>query len=583
MSDGVVFMNPKLVWPIILMGLVLWSVFVWKEWPQRRERRFWPKLIASFFALSSLVMIILKPGTFQKSTKGKAIVLTNGYRPEQLDSLKSIYKRIKTVKYTKGQTLSILTDTDSIFLMGHGLAPYDFWQLEDKSVAFLGGEAITGWTSISYKKKVVLGDFFKVDAKYANPKNGHWAVLVDNGGNPLDSVVFGEQQQIVKLRAAPKASGRFVYGLLEKDDEGNLISKEPLPVEVEKGAPLKVALINTFPTFETKYLKNFLTEKGHQVLARTQLTKGKYKFEYFNGASSPIYGFTSENLKEYDLLVLDSDSYAGLTGASKQAMEAAMESSGLGVFVQPSQGLFSLSESRSPFKFIQDYKNDINLGAPVQNLSKYPYQFKEAWRAQEILLDSVTIASYLPMQRGKVGTTLLQNTYQLVLDGKENLYARIWTQILNSITRERETLVSWKAITRIPRTDEPFHFELRTALNDVEVKTNQDTNIPLLQDGLLINKWTGVEYPRATGWNQLRVSNDSVVTFPYFVYDDNQLQTLEQDEVLRSNHQKFGSEPTFGTSISESRKVLHPISLYWFYIVLLLGMGWLWLEPKLAR
>ena len=129
MNDGVVFLNQNLLWPVIIVGLVLWVVFIWKEWSQRKERRFYVKLIASFLAIVSLCMIVLKPSTYQESERGKGIVLTAGYSPTQLDSLKSIYKRIKTEEYTKGRTLSLLTDVDSIFLLGHRLEAFDFWQV----------------------------------------------------------------------------------------------------------------------------------------------------------------------------------------------------------------------------------------------------------------------------------------------------------------------------------------------------------------------------------------------------------------------------------------------------------------------
>lgn len=583
MNDGGVFINQNLFWPVILAGLVLWVVFIWKEWSQRQEKRFWVKLVAAFLAIASLVMIVLKPSIWKEATSGKGIVLTEGYRPAQLDSLKSIYKRIKSEEYIKGRTLSILEDVDSLFLIGRGLPSFDLWQLKDKSVAFLGGEAVEGYTEITYDNEVNLGDAFAINAKYVKSKTGHWAILNDNGGNPLDSVPFEETgEQLVQLNAKPKASGHFVYHLLEKNEAGETISNEPIPIQVVDGELLKILMVTTFPTFETKYLKNFLTEKGHEVLARTQLTKGKYKFEYFNGASNPIYAFSEENLKDYDLLIVDTNSYTSLGIASKEAMEKVINSNGLGVFVQPNERLFSLAESQSPFRFNRDFETEISLEEPGQMLQKYPYAFQEEVRVQDVLLDSIAVAAYVPSQMGKVGTTLLQNTYQLVLDGKEELYARVWTQILDNIARKQETLVEWKAHTQTPRIDEPFQFELRTSLKDIEVSTEEGANIPLLQDGLVPNKWTGIVYPRKSGWKELQVSNDSIPHYSYYVFDGNQHKTISQSKTLKANLRKFGSENTFGPSVSASKKALKPISPFWFYGLLLLCLGWLWLEPKLA-
>nr|WP_297789482.1 hypothetical protein [uncultured Allomuricauda sp.] len=582
MSDGAVLVNQNLFWPAVLIGLLLFVVFIWKEWSQRAEQRFRVKLVAAFLAIASLIMIVLEPSTWQESTSGKGIILTEGYRSAQLDSLTAIYKRIPTEEYVKGRTLSILEEADSLFLLGHGLAPFDLWQVEDKSVAFLGGENVVGWTGISNKHEAILGESLEISAKYSNPEVGHWVVLTDNGGNSLDSIPFEEtEEQMITFSTTPKASGHFVYHLLVKN-EIDVLSDEPLPLKVVEGTPLKVLMVNTFPTFETKYLKNFLTERGHEVLARTQLTKGKYKFEYFNGASNPVYGFTVENLKDYDLLIIDSDSYTGLGRVSKSAMEEVVESKGLGVFIQPNESLFRLGESVSPFKFNRDFITTIELRESEQNLQKYPFTFQDAVRTQQILVDSLAVAAYVPTEMGKVGTSLLQNTYQLILDGNEALYGHIWTQILNGITKEKESIVEWESVTQNPRPDQPFEFELRTSLNDLAITTSEGAHIPLLQDDLMPNKWMGTQYPRNTGWNQLKLSNDSIVSFSYFVYGQDDLQSITKAETLKANYRTFGKTNGFGSSISVSKKELKPISPLWFYIPLLLCLGWLWLEPKLV-
>ncbi|AEM71888.1 hypothetical protein Murru_2864 [Allomuricauda ruestringensis DSM 13258] len=584
MNDGTVLVNQNLLVPVILLGLVLWAVFIWKEWSQRKENRFWVKLVVAFLAIASLAMIALKPGTWQESTSGKGIVLTDGYRPAQLDSLRSIYKRIQIEEYTKGTPLSILKDVDSLFLLGHGLAPFDFWQVKNESVAFLGGEEVSGWMDISYKTEISLGEVLSVNAKYYQPKEGHWAILTDNGDNPLDSLLFEKgQEQVLQFNAKPKADGQFVYHLLEKNNKGNIVSDELLPIQVLEGERLKVLIVNTFPTFETKYLKNFLAEKGHEVLARTQLTKGKYKFEYFNGASNPIYGFTKANLELYDLLVIDTDSYTSLGRSSKNAMQEAVKNNGLGIFIQPNESLFRLAENESPLQFNRDFITETSLGESGQTLQKYPYSFEQDVRVQEILVDSLVVAAYIPVEKGKMGTTVLQNTYQLVLDGSDRLYASIWSQILNTIVREQDRVVEWKAVTQIPRSDQPFEFELRTSLNNLEVKTDGGANIPLLQDGLVSSKWTGIVYPRTTGWSKLEVSNDSTPQFTYYVFDEDQRESVTRSGTLEANLREFGTQNNFSTSVSTSKKTLKPISPFWFYALLLLCLGWLWLEPKLFK
>ena len=185
MSDGVQLLNQNILWPVVLIALLLLTVFVWKEWEQRNGKRFWVKSVLALMSVASLAMIILRPATFQEETKGKAIILTKGYRTAQLDSLQSIYKRIPMENYSPGKTLSILEEADSLFLLGQGLETYDLWQLDDATVSFLGAEPLMGWTKISHHTNILLGEQFSLFAQYAQPTEGHWAILADNGGNPF--------------------------------------------------------------------------------------------------------------------------------------------------------------------------------------------------------------------------------------------------------------------------------------------------------------------------------------------------------------------------------------------------------------
>ena len=582
MIDGVQLLNQNLLWPVALVALLLLLVFVWKEWEQRREKRFWIKSVLALLAIASLTMLILQPARFQEETKGKAIILTEGYRKTQLDSLQSMYKRIPVENYTKGKTLSLLEQADSLFLLGHGLETYDLWQLDDASVSFLGAEPIAGWTKISHTTNVSLGESLQLFAQYAQPTQGHWAILADNTGNPLDSIVFGdEEEQVVQLTATPKARGTFVYQLLEKDSTGTILSEEPVPVKIEEGKYLNILMVNTFPTFESKYLKNFLAENGHELQVRTQLTKGKYKFEYFNGASGAVYGLTMDKLEKYDLLIMDTDTYTGLSSTSKGIIEAASRLNGLGIFVQPNESLFRLSKNRFPMALERDGQTEISLGQVVETLVKYPYKFGVDVRQQLISVDSTIIAAYVPMEKGKMGTTVLQNTYQMVLDGKDEVYANIWTQILNGMAKSDATKMTFEALTAIPRVDEPYEFEWRSLEENPQLVNESSAPIPLLQDLTVPTKWHGSQYPQKPGWNQFKVANDSTITFSYYVLDKHQWKTVSMAHTLEANQREFGQGKVFsGTSTSTNRS-LKPISLLWFYIVLLLCLGWLWLEPKL--
>lgn len=583
MSDGVVFLNQQYFWPTVILGAFLWGIFIWKEWEQPKKSKLWINVIISFFAVAGLVLIYLKPGTWQNATKGKGIILTQEYRPAQLDSLKSIYKRIRTEDYTEGRTLSITKELDTLFVLGNGLENFDLWQLKEKSVTFLGGQPIYGWTKISFDDKIQLGELLYVHAKYRSPTDGHWAILTDNGGNPLDSILFKDvDEQNIRLSARPKASGRYEYRLVEKDRSNNILSEEPIPVQVLEGHPLKVLIVNAFPTFETKYLKNFLAEKGHQVVARTQLTKGKYKFEYFNGATNPVYRLSEQVYKNYDLLILDTESYLSLGSRARRSMKEYLEKYGTGVFVQPNDKTFSLASPQSPFLFTSNYQEEIVLGESSTVLKKYPFEFQLDIRTHPIKIDSTSVGAYVAIQKGKLGTSLLKNTYRLILNGQSELYGELWSQFVNDVSKRKDKPLQWTALTTTPRIDQPYNFKVRTGIEGIEVVTENGARIPLLQDLLLPSKWTGTHYPREVGWNVLKATNDSLEPHSYYVYSHDQYKSISKAKTVQANMREFDTKRTFSSINTETNSEIRPISTIWFYLIFLLCSGWLWLAPKLT-
>src|SRR5690606_14381022 len=107
-------LNREQFWPIVIGALLLWAVMLWKEWPQRRESRGQIKALVSLLGMAALALLALRPALPTKSAGGKGVLLTQGHRPEQLDSLRSRYGRIRVETYVPGQVLGPLEGVDSL-------------------------------------------------------------------------------------------------------------------------------------------------------------------------------------------------------------------------------------------------------------------------------------------------------------------------------------------------------------------------------------------------------------------------------------------------------------------------------------
>lgn len=579
MNEGTVFLNEILLWPTILGGLLLWALFIWKEWPERNSTHGRIKMLVSFLGLVALALLILKPA-LPKTASGMGILLTVGHRPQELDSLKSRYRGIPVEHYLPGEAMGRLEEIDSIFILGHGPEGYDTWQLEDRSISFLGGDPPSGLVGLTHPMALYLGDELLVGAKILHPKQGHWVLLRDSGGNPLDSIALVDgPQQLLRLGTIPKSKGLFEYSLEERDSKGNLMAREPIPVEIKQSHPLSILMLNRFPTFEGKYLKNFLAHRGHALLVRSQLTRGKYRFEYLNREATPIHGLSKENLEGFDLIIMDAPSYLGMGSSSKALVETALRENATGLLILPDTQLFNSPSGRSPFAFVRDPNTEISMEDSPKGLEKYPFAHRQRFPLQEVTMDGIPLASYMPMEKGRMATTLLKDSYGLLLRGETELYSKLWTAIVEAAVGPREVEVQWQGITPLPRLDAPFEFQLKVRDPNPAVVTAEGAQIPLLQDFHIPSLWTGTQYPKKVGWNRLELQGDSLSTFAYYVFGEDQRRPMGQMGLLNANGAKYGSD--FGPPGNPRVGKRLPLSPYWFFIPFLLCMGWLWLEPKL--
>lgn len=577
MLNNIAFENSHLLLSIVLIGVLLFLVFVWKECGSSKKR-FLVNSLVGFIALISLLLIALKPAVFSKSKPLEIAFLTDGFRKSSLDSLQKLNKNLKTKTYKKGENLFTSKESPTkVYVLGHGVADYDLWQLDNIPASYISGEPISGITRLKYNSNPNVGESISVKGLFNNPKKGSQLFLVNPNGESLDSISFSEKnQQKFEFSTNLKIAGRFVYSLVEKDSLNTLIKTNPLPLNIEKREVLKVLIINAFPTFETKYLKNFLAEKNHKVVVRNQLTKGKFKYEFFNTKKEKI-SFSEKVLSSFDLLIIDSKSFLNLGRNQKIILKSVIENEGLGVFIQPEYNLFTTKNSISNFRFLSNKQNVFSTKNNNQNFSKYNYVFRTGDLLESIHQQNNKVYSaYKYLGEGKIGTTVAKETYQLVLLGKLSSYQQFWTDIINSVSKKQLEVIEWNNIQHFSYKDEPFYFELQTNKETPEL-TLENNQILLSQDINNPTFWKGEMHPKSTGWNQLKMKNDSTNVFSFYVFKDNEYSSLNQFRTKKLNKQILSQ--TFNSTNNITSK--KDINLFWFYLFFLFCMGYLWLDPKL--
>jgi hypothetical protein len=574
MNNQLQFMNHELWWVALPLAFLLVLLFVWKEWRGAFDGRFVINSLVGMLAMGALLLLYLRPALLTEIS-GKAILLTENYRVPQLDSLKAKEKSIPIIRYRSGLNFSKFLDSiNEVVVLGNGLSSYDFWQLQDVSTTYLKGAVPKGIVKLKYENRLQIGENLFVSGLYNQPSSGNRLVLETNGGQGLDSIVLkGATEQGFELESNVKAKGKFVYQLSEKDSTGVTLNSNPLPVEVVEKEPLRIFIINRFPSFETKYLKNFLAEEGHELVVRSQITKGRYKFEYFNTERRPVYGLAKNELKDFDLVVLDTDTYLGLSKNNKEVFLTLIEDAGLGLFVQPSENLFRASNEMVRLQVERDTRQK-NLEVENIVLEKYPYKFLNV-DSRGIVLENHSYVSVIG--KGRFSTSLLSTTFQLVLDGKTEAYAKIWTTIIAASARDKEVYGAFEKLNEFSFIGEPNSFSILAEEERPELILNAEYNIPLVKSAVLEDRWQGKTYPTYKGWHSLRLVSDTTVSNNFYVMDSIYWKSVKGLNMIGDNSRFFDK-----TKNEDTKKVLSvEISQWWFLFIFLACMGYLWLVPKL--
>lgn len=576
MSEKITFLHAQWLWLILGIALLLGLVFVWKEWKSGKKRLFLKSIIA-FLALTALALLALQPLVLRTETAGMGVILTPNYEKAQLDSLQQQYKGMPVLTYNAGKPLLNRIDTlKTVWLLGEGIQPFDLWQLDHTAANYLGSNLPKGIIRLNYKAENVTGNLLVINGLYHQGENGNKLLLQDPAGNALDSISLkAEKEQNFQLQTELKTVGNYVFWLVEKDSLGKVISSDPLPVQIAEKKRLKILVLNGFPTFETKYLKNFLAESGHELMVRSQVSKGRYVFEYFNRERTPIGTLSAKSLEALDLLILDTYALKSLTRTERIVLEKAIREVGLGVWIQADAGFFNAQGSLTSFDFYRDKNTAIRLDAwPKLTLSKHPYVFKEGFLIQPIYqANGKLISAYQRLGTGRVGTSVIENTYPWLLDDHATAYQELWAEILNTISKKEIPVATWEAPAIVFK-DAPFQFKIRTLVNEPTVTGHFE--IPLRQEVAIPNIWIGTLHPQETGWNQLTLKQDTTAVYSYYVTDTSHWKALTAAETIAANQNYFKQTHATGAK----NKTWKPLKPWWFFMIFLVCMGYLWLEPK---
>jgi hypothetical protein len=580
MTENIVYNSVISVWIIFFAAILALALGVWFE--TKKSLRFKTlRIVAVTLAVMSLTVLVLRP-SIKRESNSITIILTPGYVKAEADSLKRKFRDAKVMsqeeagQFSSSSAFSSYHELNNLnssrnYVLGNGIPSYALEAIDAANLIFLPGIIDEGLTDLSLPNSIIQNDQTSIHFSITDSID---KVVLEGPGGRIDSVQSPKQEKSHTLRFIPKEHGNFVY-VLKGYNSNDAVFEEKVPVVVQPERAMKILFVQDFPTFEVQYLKRFLAPR-HNLVLRYRLSQNSFRYETVNQSESPIGKLDKTSFEKFDLVIIDSESLSKLSSNEKIDLATSI-SNGLGMFIMLKEADIN---NRALKQYLPQIKKTTTDTVHIRSqkrkivLSKLPQQVQSDPSMTATQINGKNILSgYRSKGFGKIGFTLLQETYQLFLEGDSSSYSAIWTSLLEGTARKFSPPYEIQLKSPPPyRKDEPLDFDVR-GINPRVIYNNNI--IPLRENLHIDNLWHGRLWPDVTGWNTVLVEQDSS-KFAFYVADGSEMKTVTAVQTIRAN-KTFASQ----TMNLPPVKSYQPVSMVPFYLLFLLSAGFLWLAPKI--
>lgn len=449
------------------------------------------------------------------------------------------------------------SNIDTLFLAGQDFEPALFQALtqteEPPIIKWIYYSAVDQLGNLKWKAILRKGEIQSIQGNIESLKKQ--VLKLRYGSQILDSTSLFIGHNKFKLSFPVFGQGRMSANLVLDNKTIDTIRFFARPNE-----PLTFHVIMDNPDFESRNLANWLGKNGHSVVYTTTLSKDIKSKLTINKAKDPDVIITGpDNVSNAQVKKQLANGKSVLfINLSNPVSEIAAVNAALGTKLQ-----------------IRKISNETAITISPE-LTALPYQF-------------VTSNHYLPVAKypvaiekmsGKIGVSLLNETFPLILNGDSVTYQKVWNSILASLHPATQSNVDMKA---------PIYQNLNTAVNINNftsfpkfLKMGNDT-LFLTYSPLNNRSANGCFTPTESGWN---ISPDSS-GIEYFVENENDLNLDFNTEKMKDFVRTYTSlqaklaTATIGTDFVADKGIKKKFSDWaWFAIVIGCIVG-AWVEGKL--
>jgi hypothetical protein len=211
-------------------------------------------------------------------------------------------------------------DVRNLHLVGAGLTPRDREAAKGLGVAFDPLPLPAGFIAIEPPARVAPGAGFQVGGQISELAEAT-VDLIDPAGRVTDTQTTDAQGRFV-VSGTARSAGAATFVIRLRDGRGRTVEQADVPVLVESASATRVLIIGGAPGPEVKYLRRWAADAGFAVTTQVSAGGGV-------ALADPPIAITAENLRRFDLAIIDDRSWEGLGGGRAEVLAAVREGLGL--------------------------------------------------------------------------------------------------------------------------------------------------------------------------------------------------------------------------------------------------------------
>lgn len=533
----------------IVLLIQLWLITQSKS---LTKKRLWVRLSLNLFVWLLVVLFILQP-EWKYTTDTNKVLLTDANVPAAYvqtikDSL-HIKENFSARDFNKlvAKNPHLIEQLGNIYLLGQDFNLKTISQLSQKELTWLPYFGYNQLQDLQWKSIVRKGDIQQISGKIVVDEAKTLSIKYAN--QVLDSLPLQKGFNAFDLSFPAFTIGRTA-AFLALDNE----PLQDIHFYSHAPQPFNVLFILENPDFESKNLSEWLGKNNHHVEIITTIAKDAQSKVSIN-KTTKIKGFTP------DLVITDPGN------ATHTLVKKAVAEGKSVLFINctaPEQAIKTINQALGTNWRVKKTSNEqfITIG---ENLTALPYHLEDNINQKSIGTYPIAIQKKI----GKIGLSLLNETFPLKLSGDSLTYNKIWSSVFQPLNPPFQNNISIEA---------PVFADMQTPiiLNNLSTVSNKlrlasDTT-QLVQSAINPLSFTTNFIFRKTGW---QIFQDSLQIFV-----EDTPHGLQQSKQIQETILAHQNSESIGNSASTQTLTTTLPDWIW-YLLLLLGLATLWLEPKL--